>query len=148
MPVQHQPEGYNTVIPYIMATDAPKLIADLKLIFGATQMDLHTDESGQIRHAEVKIGDSVIMLAEGGGPYPASPVTIFVYVPDVDAAYQRAMGQGLTSLREPADQFYGDRSAGFKDHSGNTWYAATHVEDVSPEEMKRRMEAMAPKETA
>ncbi len=148
MPVKHKPEGYNTVIPYIMVSDAAKLIADLKTIFGATQMDVHTDESGQIRHGEVKIGDSVIMLAEGGGPYPVAPVSIFVYVPDVDACYQRAMDQGLTSVTEPKDQFYGDRSACFKDHSGNTWYAATHVEDVTPEEMQRRMEAMAQKEAA
>ena len=101
---------------------------------------------GRIGHAELEIGDSVVMLADAspqGGPSPreigGSPVTVVVYVPDVDAAYAAAIEAGAQSLIEPKNQFYGDRAAAFTDPFGHRWHIASHVEDVSPEEMDRRM---------
>lgn len=93
---------------------------------------------GTIQHAEVKIGDSIVMLAEACDPWKPRPSMLYLYVNDVDATYQRAIEAGATSLREPATHFYGDRSGGVEDPTGNHWWIATHVEDVSPEELQRR----------
>ena len=93
-------------------------------------------------HAEVKIGDSRIMLAEACGAWTPMPTMIHLYVPDTDATYRSALEAGATSLQEPADQFYGDRSGGVKDAFGNHWWIATHKEDLSAEEMQRRREAV------
>jgi PhnB protein len=92
-------------------------------------------------HAEVRIGDSVVMMGEPADESSLMPGMIHLYVDDVDTTYQRALQAGATSLREPEDQFYGDRSAGVRDAFGNVWWIATHKEDVSPEEMKRRAQA-------
>lgn len=96
---------------------------------------------GTIMHAEVRIGDSVVMMGESGGEFTPMPASIHLYVEDTDATYKRALRAGATSLREPADQFYGDRSAGVKDLAGNHWWIATHKEDVSPEELEKRAAA-------
>ena len=93
---------------------------------------------GTLQHGEVKIGDSIVMLAEASGQWKPRPSTLYLYVNDTDATYRRAIEAGATSLMEPATQFYGDRSAGVQDPAGNFWWIATHVEDVSPEEMHRR----------
>ncbi len=92
-------------------------------------------------HAEMTIGDSRIMLGQPA-PGQETHAMIHLYLPDTDATYKRALAAGATSVREPADQFYGDRSAGVRDEFGNQWYIATHIEDVSPEEMDRRMAKM------
>ena len=92
-------------------------------------------------HAEVRVGDSIIMLGESGGPFPPMPTCLYLYVPNTDAVYKASLNAGGTSIREPADQFYGDRVAGVKDPSGNQWWIATHIEDVSEEELARRAEA-------
>jgi len=101
------------------------------------------DPDGSVRHAEVRIGDSHVMMGEAGGEWTPMPAGIHLYVEDCDAIYRRALQAGGTSLREPADQFYGDRSAGIKDPCGNSWWIATHIEDVPPAEIERRAKAAA-----
>ena len=139
MAVKPIPDGYQSVIPYVIANDAEALLTFLKATFGAAEKHIGRDQDGRIFHGEVVIGDSVVMFAQGGGPHPAMPSTIYVYVRDTDATYRAALAAGATSTMEPANQFYGDRNAGVKDSNGNSWWIGTHVEDVAPEEMKRRM---------
>ena len=134
------PEGYHTLTPFIMAKQADKLIDFLKSAFGATVISLHKSPDGTIMHAELQVGDSRLMLGEGTDKYPAMPTMIYVYTEDCDATYKKAIEAGGTSLREPTTEFYGDRSCGVQDSSGNQWGIATHVEDVSSEEMKKREE--------
>ena len=143
MPVNPKPEGYHTVTPYLIVQGAAEFIEFSKQAFGADERDRHPTPDGKIMHAEVKIGDSIIMLSDSTSEFEPTRSTIHLYVDDADATYQRALEAGGESLREPADQFYGDRSAGIKDRFGNQWWLATHVEDVSPEEMQRRQAAMA-----
>jgi PhnB protein len=143
MPVKPIPEGFHTVTPYIVVSGVAKLIDFLKRAFDGKEMICHTKPDGTIGHAEVRIGDSPIMMGEACGEWKAMPCAIYLYVPDTDAMYKRALQAGATSIMEPANQFYGDRNAGVKDPCGNLWWIATHVEDVSPEEMKRRAQAHA-----
>ena len=89
-------------------------------------------------HAQLRIGDSIVMISDASAHAKATPVMLYLYVPNVDAAYQLALKAGATSIMEPADQFYGDRSGGVKDAAGNSWFFGTHVEDVAPAEMKKR----------
>ena len=135
------PAGYATVTPYLCVTNAAKLIDFLAQAFEAKLLFKMDGPGGRIMHAEMTIGDSRIMLAQ---PEPGKETNamIHLYLPDVDAVYKRALAAGAKSVREPADQFYGDRSAGVSDEFGNQWYIATHVEDVSEEEMQRRMAKM------
>ena len=138
------PDGYHTVTPYLVVEGAEKLLEYVKQAFGAEEVVRMDGPNGKIAHAEVRIGDSMIMLGNAspmqGG---AMPATIHLYVDDADAMYGRAIEAGGTMLEEPADQFYGDRRAAVRDPVGNHWFMATHTEDISPEEMERRMEAMA-----
>jgi uncharacterized glyoxalase superfamily protein PhnB len=106
--------------------------------FGATLHEAIAGEDGRIRHAEVQLGDSKVMIGQAREDNPARPGSLYLYVEDTDANYQRAMAAGAKSLMEPADQFYGDRHGGIEDPLGNYWWIATHVEDVTPEEMERR----------
>jgi PhnB protein len=135
------PQGYATVTPYLCVSDATKLIDFLKQAFDAQLIFKMDGPGGRIMHAEMTIGDSRIMLAQPA-PGQETHAMIHLYMPDADAVYKRALAAGATSVREPADQFYGDRSAGVRDEFGNQWYIATHIEDVSQEEMERRMAAM------
>jgi uncharacterized glyoxalase superfamily protein PhnB len=132
------PAGHNQVSPYLIVPGAPGLIEFLTTVFEGEELGRHGPPGGAIMHAEVKIGDSVIMLADSNDQFAPRPGMLNVYVADVDAAYRRALAAGATSEREPADQFYGDRSAGVKDRWGNVWWIATHIEDVSDEELARR----------
>jgi len=143
MAVNWKPERYHTVTPYLVGPGTAQLIEFLKQSFGAEERERHLRPDGAIMHAEVSIGDSIVMMGEASEEFTAMPTSIHLYVEDVDAAYERAVRAGGKSLREPSDQFYGDRSAGVEDASGNRWWLATHVEDVSPQEMQRRQEAMA-----
>ena len=143
MAVNPIPNGYHTVTPYLVVRSAGQLIDFLKRAFGGKETICTTKPDGSIGHAEVKIGDSMIMLGEACGEWQAMPCAIYLYVPDTDALYQRALQAGATSIMEPADQFYGDRNAGVKDPCGNIWWIGTRIEDVAPEEMKRRAEAHA-----
>jgi len=137
------PEGFHSVTPYLTVPGLAKTIEFLKQAFGAEVKEIN-ESGGMIRHAEVKIGDSPIMMGEPDpkGPYAPRPCNLYLYVPDVDAVYARAIAAGGKSLREPKDEFYGDRGAGVEDPSGNYWWIGTHIEDVSPEELKRRMAAL------
>jgi PhnB protein len=143
MAVRPIPEGYHTVTPYLVVPGVPELIEFLKQAFDARETGRFAGPDGTIMHAEVRIGDSPVMMGEPAGGVQPIPAMLHLYVEDVDAAYRRALAAGATSVREPADQFYGDRSAGVKDCFGNQWWMATHVEDVSPEEMERRAAAAA-----
>jgi uncharacterized glyoxalase superfamily protein PhnB len=104
-------------------------------------VERHLLPNGRIVHASVRIGDSIIMLGDAPEASKARPTNLTVYLDDVDAAYQRALDAGAKSLREPMDAFYGDRVAGVEDSAGNNWWITAHIEDVSPEELKRRMAA-------
>ena len=145
MAVKPIPEGYHTVTPYLVVPGVARLIEFLQQAFDAEERHRMARPDGTIMHAEVRIGDSIVMMGEATGEFQPIPAMIHLYVADVDAAYRRALAAGATSVREPTDQFYGDRTGGVKDASGNQWWIATHVEDVPPEEMKRRSEA-APRE--
>jgi PhnB protein len=143
------PEGYHTATPYLIVTGAAKAIEFYKKAFGAEEMVRMAQADGRIGHAEIKIGDSPIMLAdefpEMGARSPqslgGSPVSILLYVKDVDAVFTHAVAAGATVQRPVADQFYGDRTGGVTDPFGHVWYIAIHKEDVSPEEMKKRAAA-------
>jgi uncharacterized glyoxalase superfamily protein PhnB len=141
MAVKPIPEGHNSVSPYLIVRGAAEVIDFLRQTFAAEELFSSKHPDGKVAHAEVKIGDSVIMIAEATNEFPALQAMIHVYVSDVDGAYQRAVRAGGESLREPADQFYGDRSAGVKDRSGNMWWISTHKEDLSPAEIAKRAAA-------
>jgi PhnB protein len=138
MAVKPIPDGYHAVTPYLVVDGASKLIDFLKGTFGATELFRMPAPGDRVGHAEVKIGDSNIMIADNTGEWPARPAMLYVYVTDVDATHKRALSAGATQVKEPANQFYGDRSSGITDAFGNYWGIATHVEDVSPEELERR----------
>jgi len=135
------PKGFGTVTPFLTVADAAKLIDFVKQAFGA-QVTFRMDApDGSVRHAEVKIGDSMVMIGQAPAGQEMRSM-LHLYVPDTDTLYNRAMAAGATSIREPADQFYGDRTGGVLDFCGNQWWIATHTEDVSEQEMERRMAAM------
>jgi PhnB protein len=141
------PDGYPVVTPYLSIDGAKKAIEFYTKVLGAEETVRMGAPGGKIGHAELKIGDSLIMLAdeseEFGNRSPktigGSPVTLVVYVEDVDAVFQRALEAGASVIQEVEDQFYGDRSGQFEDPFGHRWNVATHTEDVSPEEMEKRM---------
>ncbi len=139
----YQPEGYQSVIPYLHVNGAAKLIAFMKEVFDGQEVAIYPRPDGTVGHAALRIGDSVIELADAGPEWPAMPCALQVYVPDTDAAYHRALKAGAKSLVEPADQFYGDRTASVRDSCGNNWYIATQIEVVSHEEVDKRLAAMS-----
>ena len=141
MAVKSIPDGYQSLVPYVCVNGAPALIGFVEQAFGGKLIERIYDDSGAIRHAEVRIGDSVLMLSEACEQWPATPTGFYLYVEDCDAVYRRAMEAGAKSLMEPADQFYGDRNGGVQDASGNKWWIATRVENVSPDELQRRATA-------
>lgn len=143
------PEGYHSATPYLIIRGAAQAIEFYKRAFGATEIMRLDGPDGKVGHAEIKIGDSVIMLGdenlEAGICSPktlnGTPVSILLYVQDVDTFVAQAAAAGASITRPVKDQFYGDRTGGIEDPFGHNWYLATHVEDVSQEEMKRRMAA-------
>ena len=150
MAVKPIPDGYHALTPYLVIQGAAAAIDYYKKVFGATERMRMDAPGGKIGHAELAIGGSVLMLAdehpEGGyrGPktFGGSAVSLMLYVPSVDDVFKRAVAAGAKELRPVADQFYGDRLGTLEDPFGHVWTIATHVEDVSPEEMRRRSEAM------
>ena len=138
------PQGYHSVTPYLAVQGVPKLMTFLRQAFNAEEREKMTTPDGRVSHAEMKIGDSIIMMGEPTGESKSMPGMIYLYLEDTDAAYKRALQAGATSLREPTDMFYGDRNAAVTDPAGNQWWIATHVEDVPPEEMQRRIKAQQP----
>jgi PhnB protein len=132
------PDGYRTVTPYLVVRDVPRLIEFLQQAFGATELMRSLRPDGSVMHAEVAIGDSRVMMGEVSGSMPPMPGCVHLYVVDTDALYHLALQAGATSLREPTNQFYGDRMAGVQDPVGNQWWIATRVENVSPIEVALR----------
>jgi uncharacterized glyoxalase superfamily protein PhnB len=138
MAVNPKPDGYHAVTPYLVVDGAARLIDFLEEVFDAEQVERLDAPGGRIGHAQVRIGDSVVMLGDAGGEHAPMQMMLYVYVNDVDATFQRAIAAGGVSLQPPSDQFYGDRSGGVKDPFGNIWWIATHIEDLSPAELNRR----------
>ena len=137
--VKPVPKGYHTVTPYIVVDGAEKMIGFMKSAFGAEIVhEPMMRADGKVMHAELKIGDSMVMISDASEHSSATSAMLYLYVPDVDAVYQKALKAGAMSLMEPSNQFYGDRSGGVKDAAGNRWFIGTHVEDVSPAELKKR----------
>jgi PhnB protein len=151
--VNYIPAGYHTATPYLILSDAAGAIEFYKRAFGAVEVMRMPGPGGKIMHAEIQIGDSRIMLADECPEMDAlspksvggTPVSLLLYFEDVDAVTARAVAAGSKILRPVKDQFYGDRSATIADPFGHKWTLATHTEDVSPEEMQKRMAALAPK---
>ena len=148
-PVKPIPEGYHTATPYLVVHDAARAIDFYKRAFDAKEIMRMEGPPGKIGHAELRIGDSAIMLSDEmpqmvtKSPQSLGGTTggIFLYVTDVDAAYQKAVSAGSKATMPPADMFWGDRFGQLTDPFGHSWSLATHKEDVAPEEMKRRMQA-------
>ena len=133
------PEGYHTITPYLVVDGAEKIIRFMKEAFGAQPLfEPMMRPDGKVMHAEFKIGSSILMIADASERAKATSTMLYLYVPDVDAVYQKALKAGATSMMEPTNQFYGDRSGGVIDSAGNRWHIGTHVEDVSPAELKKR----------
>ena len=147
--VQNPPQGYHTLTPYMTVRNARAAIDFYRQAFGAEKVLQLDMADGSVAHAEIRIGDSVVMLSEESeawgtkGPLTlgGSPMFLMAYVDDVDAAFRRAVAAGATEVRPVADQFYGDRSGTLKDPFGHQWTLSTHIEDVSEAEAQRRMEA-------
>jgi PhnB protein len=142
MAVKPIPEGYHTVTPYLIVQGAETLIEFLTQAFAATEIRRTLHPDGSIMNAEVKIGDSFIMLSEARPEFGAMPTMIHLYVENADELYHRALQAGATSMMEPRDEFYGDRAAGVKDPTGNHWWIATHQEDVSSTEIAERIKTL------
>ena len=124
----HKPDGYTTVSPYLIVNGAARTIDFLTSVLGAKEIRRFTDDKGGIRHAEVRIGDSVVMIADGVEGWPPLPTHVHVYVPDVDATYQRARAAGAESVQAPVKKDDADKRGGVKDAGGTTWWIATKVE--------------------
>jgi len=137
MAVKPIPDGYHSITPYLIVEGAGRLIDFARQVFGAEETFRMDGPNGTIGHAEMRIGDSMLMLGDAGPENPPQRATLLVYAEDCDAAYRKALAAGGTSEREPADQFYGDRSAGVE-ACGVVWWIHTHIEDVPPEEMAKR----------
>lgn len=136
------PDGYHSVTPYLTVRGATKIIEFLKQAFGAKlSHEPIKRPDGTLMHAQVIVGDSRIMIAEENEMAKATTSTMYLYVPNVDSVFQQAVRAGGQTIMEPMDMFYGDRSGGVKDPSGNSWFIATHKEDVSPQELQKRAEA-------
>jgi PhnB protein len=147
--VQPIPAGYHTVTPYLVVSDAARAIEFYKQAFGANELFRMGGPEGRIGHAELKIGDSVIMLSDEmmGNRSPqsfgGSPVSIFMYTENIDSTFNQAVSAGAKSDMPPADMFWGDRFGKLTDPFGHQWALATHIEDVAPEEMEKRARAAA-----
>lgn len=138
MSKEFKTEGNQTVTPYLIVASVPEFIKFMQATFQAKVLNRSETPEGRTMHAEIKVGDSKIMMGEPGGEFAPISGSHYVYVEDTDATYEKALKAGATSVMEPADQFYGDRSAGVRDPFGNYWWIATHIEDVSVEEIRRR----------
>ena len=145
MTVKPIPDGYHSVQPYLIVHGAAAAIEFYKVAFGATERLRMTQKDGRIGHAELQIGDSCVMLADENaqmdafcpGHYGGSPISLHIYTENCDAMYHQALAAGAKNVREPTDQFYGDRVAGIQDPSGYKWFIATHIKDVSKEELEK-----------
>jgi len=146
--VSYIPKDYNSITPYLIIRGAARAIDYYKKVFGATEIFRMDGPDGKIGHAELKIGNSHIMLADenpnmgqghtSAATIGASPVSLYIYLPDVDRVIERATAEGAKLLKPVQDQFYGDRSGFIQDPFGHLWGVATHIEDVAPKDMEER----------
>ena len=154
--VSYVPKGYHTIVPYLIVNGAAGALDFYKQVFGAVEVMRMPGPNGMIMHAEIKINGSTVMLADEmpGMEFKSpqsiggSPVGVLAYVQDVDACFARATSRGGRAVRPVQDQFYGDRSGTITDPYGHVWTISTHIEDVAPAEMQRRMAQMKPCESA
>jgi PhnB protein len=128
MSTPYKPNNYSTVSPYLIVDGASDSIDFLKKVFGAVELRRVPTDDGRLLHAEVRIDDTVLMLADSADGWPAVPAHVYVYVPDIDATYKRALEAGATSLQEPVKKDDEDKRGGVKDAGGTTWWIATKVE--------------------
>jgi uncharacterized glyoxalase superfamily protein PhnB len=124
----YKPDGYTSVAPYLIVDGADGTIAFLVRALGASEIRRHTGADGRIQHAEIRIDDTVVMIADGVEHWPPVPAHVHVYVADVDAAYRKALAEGATSVQEPVKKGDADKRGGVKDAGGTTWWIATKVE--------------------
>ncbi|HVZ09489.1 VOC family protein [Rhodopila sp.] len=151
MAVSPVPAGYHSITPYLVVNGATKALDWYREVFGAREVMRLDAPGGRIGHAEFQIADSRLMIADenpdcdarGPAAFGGSPITLLLYVPDVDAVFAKATAAGAEVKRPPADMFYGDRSATVVDPFGHSWHISTHIEDVSEDEIKRRLAKMA-----
>ncbi len=148
MAVKPIPDGYTTVTPYLTIENPEAVMDFLEKTFDAKETYAMRDDKGQVQHAEMKVGTSMIMLGRARGEHHARPGNYYVYVEDCDALYKKALAAGARSLSEPADQFYGDRHGGVTDSEGNNWWIGTHIEDLSADEVNRRAREFHDKQAA
>jgi uncharacterized glyoxalase superfamily protein PhnB len=141
MAVKPIPDGYHTVTPYLTVDNAEALLTFIKQAFNGTEMHVMRSPDGRIGHADLMVGDSHIMMGQAGGNWPPVTSQMYLYVADCDAWFRQAVAAGGTPVQEPKTEFYGDRHGCVKDPCGNLWWMATHVEDVTPEEIDRRAAA-------
>jgi len=139
--VEPVPAGDHTVTPYLVVPNGLGFLAFIEKAFGAVEKSRTLRPDGTIANAEIRIGDSMLRVAQARDPWPAMPGGFYLYVPDTDATYLAALAAGGVSTLEPSDQFYGDRNAGVQDPWGNNWWIATHIEDVAEAEIQRRLAA-------
>lgn len=137
MPNAPVPEGYHSVIPYLVVADVPVMLSFLERAFGGEVIERVEDGTGAVRHAEVRIAGTVVMLGQARGDHAPERTTLYHYVPDADAAFARAVGAGAEVIQPVADQFYGDRCGGVRDPAGNGWWVARRVKTLSKEELDR-----------
>lgn len=140
MPVKSVPDGYQSVIPYLIIKNPAATIEFAKTVLNATLLEKMDTPEGEIVHAELRIGDSVVMMGQSGEQYPPQPCMLHIYLNDIDEAFKRAVKAGAKVIRQPENQFYGDRSALVVDANDISWNLSTHIEDVTPEEMQKRAE--------
>jgi PhnB protein len=142
MATNYMPPGRHTVTPYLMADKADELIRFAQQTFDAQVLQRVDNPDGKLMHAELKIGDSTLMLGQASAEHPANKTMLYLYFPNVDEVFRKGVAAGATAVQEPQDQFYGDRAGALKDTSGHIWWVACHLEDVSDAELKQRMAAM------
>lgn len=132
------PKNYHTVTPYLLVKGGAAFLKFMEKAFDAKIVDLMPGPKKTVMHASFKIGDSMVMMGEAHGKWKPLPTMIYLYVKNADASYKQALRAGAKSIMEPANQFWGDRHGGVKDAWGNQWWISTHIEDVSPAEIKKR----------
>jgi PhnB protein len=140
--IHYIPEGFQAVTPYFIVPDGPAFMDFLKQVFCAEERSVSKAPDGSIMHAQMRLDGSVIEFGQGNDRWPPMRLNMHVYVPDTDATYRRALEAGAKSVREPKDEFYGDRTAGIEDPAGNIWWVATHLENLTDEEIERRVAAL------
>jgi PhnB protein len=132
------PRGYHSVTPFLAIQNVPQFIEFAKRAFGAKEIQRLEKPDGSVMHAEIRIGDSIIMVGDAGPGQTPSKATLYLYVDNADLVYENAINAGATSVERPRDHFYGDHAGGINDPSGNQWWIATHVEDVPEEVLRKR----------